>query len=39
MARTSRSHEQALARIREDYLKQRHLTELGTMAAVTADPI
>jgi two-component system, sensor histidine kinase RegB len=37
MARTSRSHEQALARIGEDYLKQRHLTELGTMAAVAAD--
>jgi hypothetical protein len=31
MARTSRRHEQALARIKESYLKQRHLTELGTM--------
>jgi two-component system sensor histidine kinase RegB len=37
MAKTSRSHEQALARIKEDYLKQRHLTELGTLAAVAAD--
>jgi two-component system sensor histidine kinase RegB len=37
MASTSRKHEQMLARIREDYLKQRHLTELGTMAATTAD--
>jgi two-component system sensor histidine kinase RegB len=37
MARTSRRHEQILARIREDYLKQRHSTELGTMAAMTAD--
>jgi two-component system sensor histidine kinase RegB len=37
MASTSRRHEQVLARIREDYLKQRHLTELGTMAAITAD--
>jgi len=37
MASTSRKHEQMLARIREDYLKQRHLTELGAMAAATAD--
>ena len=37
MASTSRKHEQMLARVREDYLKQRHLTELGTMAATTAD--
>lgn len=37
MARTSRRHEEILARIREDYLKQRHSTELGTMAAMTAD--
>jgi two-component system sensor histidine kinase RegB len=37
MASTSRKHEQMLARIREDYLKQRHLAELGTMAATTAD--
>jgi two-component system sensor histidine kinase RegB len=39
MASTSRKHEQTLARIREDYLEQRHLTELGTMAATTADRI
>lgn len=37
MASTSRKHEQLLARIREDYLKQRHLTELGILAATTAD--
>src|SRR5262245_27367745 len=37
MASTSRRHEQMLAHIREDYLKQRHLTELGAMAAATAD--
>jgi two-component system, sensor histidine kinase RegB len=37
MASTSRKHERTLARIREDYLEQRHLTELGTMAATTAD--
>ena len=37
MASTSRKHEGLLARIREDYLKQRHLRELGTLAATTAD--
>ena len=37
MASASRKHEQMLARIREDYLKQRHLTQLGAMAAATAD--
>jgi two-component system sensor histidine kinase RegB len=37
MASTSRKHEQMLARIREDYLKQWHLTELGTVAATAAD--
>jgi two-component system sensor histidine kinase RegB len=37
MASASRKHEQMLARIRGDYLKQRHLTELGAMAAATAD--
>jgi two-component system sensor histidine kinase RegB len=39
IASTSRKHEQMLTRIREDYLEQRHLAELGTMAATTADRI
>jgi two-component system sensor histidine kinase RegB len=39
MASTSRKHEQLLARIRESYLKQRHLTELGALAATAADRI
>ena len=37
MARTSRKHEDLLARIREGYLKQQHATELGTQAATAAD--
>lgn len=39
MARTSRKHERFLAEIRENYLKQRHAAELGTMAAVAADQL
>jgi two-component system, sensor histidine kinase RegB len=37
MAKTSRKHERLLARLREDYLKQQHSREMGTLAAVTAD--
>jgi two-component system sensor histidine kinase RegB len=39
MARTSRRHDRLLARIREDYLKQRHSAELGTLAAAAADQL
>ena len=39
LARTSRKHERFVAEIRENYLKQRHAAELGTLAAVAADQL
>jgi two-component system sensor histidine kinase RegB len=39
LARTSRKHERFLAEIRENYLRQRHAAELGTLAAVAADQL
>ncbi len=39
LARTSRKHERFVAEIRENYLRQRHAAELGTLAAVAADQL
>ena len=39
MARTSRRHEQQLAEIRENYLRERHSAELGSLAAAAADQL
>lgn len=36
IARTSRMHEDQLTRVREEYLRQRHSNELGTLAATAA---
>lgn len=39
LAGTSRRHERLLAEIRENYLKQRHSAELGTLAAGAVDQL
>jgi two-component system sensor histidine kinase RegB len=39
MARTSRLHEELLAKMREKYLEQRHLADLGSVAAAAVHEI